>query len=552
MSTEVVTIASHPAEVTSRRGRPEVAIARRTFRQLWISATVVGVAFGATVAATAMSYANSYPTAASRLAIAATTRADRGLAVLLGPVGDVGTVGGYTVYKDFAFLASIGAIWALLAATRVLRGEEDAGRWQLVLAAGTRPGRAVAAAAAGLAGAVTTVLVATTLIALLAGRDSSLGFTVPGTLLYGLSLASAPAVFGALGILTSQLAGSRRLADVMGIVAFGLAYLVRMIADSGSATHWLLWTTPLGWIELMRPFTTNDAWPLLPTAVTVVGLCAAGIVIAGHRDVGDGLWSTRDVSPVRPRGLGSSLGLASRLELPMLVAWSVGAAAAGFALGLIAKITTAKPPQSLGDTLRHFGVHGAFVDQYLGVAFLLVAILVALIPAAQLGAAAGEELSGRLVHELTRSTRRASWIGGRLALAAVGIAAAGVIAGAATWAGASSQGVDLGFGRLVGAGLNVIPTALVALGIGAVVLALWPRAAAATVYVVVIWSGIVDLLGSLVTGADWLGHLSLFHYLALAPAQAVDAVTIVVTTAVAAALCLAAIALFVRRDLSTG
>jgi hypothetical protein len=38
------------------------------------------------------------------------------------------------------------------------------------------------------------------------------------------------------------------------------------------------------------------------------------------------------------------------------------------------------------------------------------------------------------------------------------------------WLGAQSQGVHLPFSRMVGAGLNVVPTALAALGIGALVL----------------------------------------------------------------------------------
>jgi ABC-2 type transport system permease protein len=541
-------------DASQPRARPprhnsDIVIARRAFRQLWIGATVVGVAFGATVAATAASYANSYPTAASRLQVVATTRADRGLAVLLGPVGDIATVGGYTVYKLFAFLATIGAVWALLAATRILRGEEDAGRWRLVLASGTRPGRATAATAVGLGAAVGIVFVATTLISLLAGRDDSFGFTVRGTLAFGASLTVAPAVFAAVGVLTSQLARSRRLADLVGIGAFGLAYLVRMVADSSASTHWLLWASPLGWIELVRPFTRDDFWPLLPAVITVIALTGAAIAIASRRDLGEGVISGRDVSTVRPHGLGSSVGMAARLELPVLVAWCVGAAAAGAVLGVIAKITTTKLPASLSDTLHRFGVSGSFVDQFLGVAFFLTAIIVALIPASQLGAAATEELSGRVVHELTRSTRRAVWLGGRLLVACAGIAVAAFASGLLTWLGARSQGIDLGLGRLVGAGLNVIPTALVALGLGAVVLAVYPRAAAATVYVVVIWSAVVELIGTLVANVQWLDHLSLFNYLALAPGESVDPLEVVATTAIASGLTLVAVALFVRRDL---
>ena len=63
------------------------------------------------------------PPAARRDARAATA----GIAMLLGPVSAIDTVGGYTVYKGFVFLTTIGAIWGLLVATRLLRGEEDTG-----------------------------------------------------------------------------------------------------------------------------------------------------------------------------------------------------------------------------------------------------------------------------------------------------------------------------------------------------------------------------------------------------------------------------------------
>jgi putative exporter of polyketide antibiotics len=78
----------------------------------------------------------------------------------------------------------------------------------------------------------------------------------------------------------------------------------------------------------------------------------------------------------------------------------------------------------------------------------------------------------------------------------------------------------------------------------------WPRAASATVYVVVIWSAIIDLVGSLVANSGWLGHLSLFHYLALAPGEPVDLAQVAATTAVGLALAGLALLLFMRRDLA--
>lgn len=534
------------------RGGAGVAVARRAFGQVGRGAGAWALVFGATAAASALTYVTSFPTLASRHALAVTTGSASGLGVLLGPVAAVDTVGGYTVYKGFVFLTTIGAVWAILASTRLLRGEEDAGRWQLVLAGDTRPARATAATLAGLGAAVGLLFCGTTAIMLLVGHSPDVGFGVGATVLYGLSITIAPLVFAGVGAVTSQLGRTRRLATGLGLAFFGVAFVIRMIADSGAHTQWLLWLTPFGWTELVRPFTSNDPWPLLPAGLGTLVLCVAAAALASRRDAGGGVLASRDVSALRPFGLRSPLGLAARLELPLLGAWCGGAALAAFALGIVAKVTTAgTAPGSLGDTLENFGVTGSFADQYLGVAFLLVATLVALLPAGQIGAAFEEETSGRLVHVLARPARRGRLLGGRLLLGGAGVVAAGLVAGPAAWLGARSQGVDLDLGTMVAAGLNVVPTALVALGTGAVALSVAPRAAVKAVYGLVIGSLLVDLLSSMVSSLSWLGHLSLFHYLALAPAQDPEVRTVVTTVAVAGALCALATVLAGRRDVQS-
>lgn len=528
---------------------PEMAIARRSFSQLWKGAVVWSLAFGGTVAASAVSYASTFSTEAERRQIAAITAGDVGLSVMFGPTSAIDTVGGYTVYKCFVFLTTIGAIWGLLTATRLLRGEEDAGRWQLVLSGSTRAGRATAATLTALLGGVAVLFAGTTVLALVAGRDPAVGFGVGETVLYGLSIVVAPAFFVGVGAVTSQLCRTRRMASSWAMGAFGVAFAVRMVADASAGTAWLRWATPLGWTELVEPFTRNDPRPLVLAAASVVVLAATAVVLSSRRDAGDAVFGSRDVAAVRPFGLSSPLGLAARLDLPVLAAWCVGAGATGLALGLIAELTTGSVPASMAETLDRFGAGGSFVDQYFGVAFLLSATVVALIGAGQLGAASEEETSGRLALLLSGPVRRVSWFAGRLGLAAAGIVVAGLLAGLGSWAGAASQGVDLGFATLVGAGLNVVPTALVALGIGAVVLAVAPRAAAATVYAVVIGSLLVDLVASMVDGLAWAANLSVFHTMALAPSADPDPRTLVLTTAVALGLAGAATALFARRDL---
>lgn len=537
-----------PPAADEGRRRADIAIARRAFRQVWRGAAVWAVVFGATAASSALTYVTSFPTPEARQQLAATTGKASGLGVLLGPISGVDTVGGYTVYKGFVFLTTIGAIWAILASTRLLRGEEETGRWQLVLAGDTRPARATAATLAALVAAVAVIFCGTTLMMVLVGRDPDLGFGAGEVVLYGLSIAIAPLVFAAVGALASQLGRTRRLASGLGMGVFGVMFVLRMIADSSPHGRWLLWLTPFGWTERVRPFTANDPWPLLPAVAVTAVLGVTAAVLASRRDAGDGVLASRDVAPLRPFGLRSPFGLAARLELPLLGAWCAGAAGAAFALGIVAKVTTGTVPGSLGDTLDKFGVEGSFADQYLGVAFLLVATLVALLPAGQIGAMVDEETSGRLVHLVARPTRRATLLGGRLVLASGGIVAAGLLAGVMAWLGAKTQGVGLDLSTMVRSGLNTVPTALVALGIGALALSVAPRAAVRMVFGVVIGSLLVDLLASMVSGLAWLGHLSLFHYMALAPAHDVEPTTVIITLALAAALCGLAMLLLGRRD----
>lgn len=537
----------HPARWTA-----EIAVARRAFRQVRISSAVCAVAFGGTAASSALSYATTFPTVASRTELAGTVGADTGLAMLLGPIASVDTVGGYTVYKCFVFLTTIGAIWALLAATRLLRGEEEAGRWELILAGSTRPARATAATVVALAAAVSVVAVGTALLVLLSGRSPDVGLDARGSLVYGLSIGIAPATFVAVGALTSQLGRTRRMANGLGMAVFGVSFVLRMIADAGPGSRWLLWATPFGWTELVAPFTQNDLRPLVPAALVIVVLSAAAVVLSARRDLGAGVLASHDVAAPRPFGLTSPLALSTRLDLPVLGAWCAGATATGLVLGIIAKITASSIPPSMTDTLVKFGVQGAFVKQYLAVAFLMVATVVMLLPAGQVSAACDEEMSGRLVHVLVGSTTRPRWFVGRLALTAVAVVVAGFLGGAGAWVGAATQGVELDLLATVGAGLNVVPIALVVLGVGAVVLSIAPRAAGRAVYGVVIWSLLIDLVASMITSVSWLAHLGLFHYMALAPAQPVDPLTVVLTLGVALALCAAATLRFRHRDIATG
>lgn len=78
-----------------------------------------------------------------------------------------------------------------------------------------------------------------------------------------------------------------------------------------------------------------------------------------------------------------------------------------------------------------------------------------------------------------------------------------------------------------------------------------PRTATVAVYIVVGWSLVIDLVGSLVTGLDGLARLSLFHYVALAPAEDPDWAALATYTVVATCLAIASVLVIDHRDLSS-
>ena len=117
----------------ARDGGYDEAHARRAvfaaaLRRSWRGAVLWGLAFGVTIAATEAAYPKTFPTPESRQALQLLMQGNTGFAAVFGQIHRIDTVAGYTVYKTMFTLVILAAIWGLLVATRVLRGEEDVGQ----------------------------------------------------------------------------------------------------------------------------------------------------------------------------------------------------------------------------------------------------------------------------------------------------------------------------------------------------------------------------------------------------------------------------------------
>ena len=180
-----------------------------------------------------------------------------------------------------------------------------------------------------------------------------------------------------------------------------------------------------------------------------------------------------------------------------VIGWWVAIGVSAFLFGLIAKSAGATISGSVKEVFSKLGATGTGADAVLGVCFLIEAILVGFVAAGQVTAARAEESEGTLDHFVVRPVSRAAWLGGRLLVALVVLVLSGVAAGVLAWLGAASQHTGVSFTTLLGAGVNLVPPAIVILGIGVLAFGIRPRATSIVVYAVLGWSLLIVIVGGI-------------------------------------------------------
>jgi ABC-2 type transport system permease protein len=533
--------------------RSTLTVATLTARRAARSAAVWGLLFGLLIFNEAVSYHTSNPTPESREDIVRTFGDNAAFAAILGPARQLDTAGGFLSWRVLALLVWVGAIWGLLTATRLLRGEEDGGRWELLLAGRTTRRRATAQAIGGLAVGWLVLWALSAALTVAAGSRSTVGFSTSGSLLFATAATVSVAMFLAIGALTSQLAPTRRQANGLAALVFAAAYLIRLIADAVSGAGWLRWASPLGWIEELRPLTGAQPLALVPIALLVLAASGLAVHLAGRRDAGAAMLERRAPARAHTRLLESSALLVVRLERWVALAWVGGLALTAAIFGVTAR-SAAQGNVAVEEIERAVGRLGgdpaSATAAWIGYEFLYLAALLTFAAAGQIAAMRAEEADGHLDHLFARPLDRRAWLAGRLGFGAAFIAAAALATGLAGWAGIASGPGGLGIGPMLQAGLNLIPPALLILGLGTLLLGVAPRLAMPLLYALVLWSFLIEIVGTSITSSRWLLDTALFTHVGPVPAAGLDWPAMGILTGLGLLAALAGLITFTRRDLA--
>ncbi len=526
-------------------GGPRSALARRAFADARIRTFAFAYLFAAVAYIQPAAYRHTYPSLRSRLEFAHSFGGNSAVRLFYGEPFNLLTTGGYTAWRVGGTLAIFSAVFGLLAAVRALRTEEESGRAELILAGvvGRRDAllASLAAVGAGIAVLWVAVLLGLVIARLPFGPSAYMALAVVSTI----------PVYVGVGALTSQLAPTRRAALELGGAFVGLSLLLRVIADTSGGAAWLRWLTPLGWAEELRPFTGARPWVLLLPLAATLTLLWVSVRIALRRDVGSGVLAARDTADPSLGLLGSPTRFALRLERFSLLVWALSVGAFAYIVGVISNsISSAGISKNLQRELEKVGSGSILTPSgYIGFAFIFFILVVSLFVVGQIGAARHEEAGEQLETMLALPVDRRAWLGGRLGLAVAGALGISVVAGFVAWAGAESAGVHLSLGRMLEAGLNCMPVAMLFLGVAALLYALVPRASGGIAYAAVVVAFLWQLFGSLLGAPKWLVDITPFQHIGFVPAQSLQIEAAVVMGLVGVACGGLAVWAFARRDL---
>ncbi|MEU2035856.1 ABC transporter permease [Nocardia amamiensis] len=524
---------------------PGRAAARLILRQTRRGAAIVALTATGLSALVAAQYRTTFADSIDADAMRALAE-NPAVRILFGAPLALDDPGGFTVWRTGTPVLVLCGVWGLLAATRLTRGEEDAGHWDLLL--GGRLRRADL-----LARCVGTLWLASTVIALGVGA----GLVVTGTdhtgaVLHAVSVFGTTAAFAGMGLLAAQLVPSRAAATGLASAVLGVCLLLRMISDGVAALAWTAWLTPFGIAARVAPYAENRVEPLFVLLVFAGVPAVCALVAVGGRDLGGAVIALSDTRAARTRLLGSVTGFAVRRALAPTTGWAIGIATYFLLIGgLISSILEffEKNPRfaELAATAGFGGLGSA--SGFAAALFALLAIPSGLYAAIRIAAIAADEKARRwtALHALPLSRYRSAGIEIAVTTGCLGVLL--LTAAVAMWAGAVLTGAPLGLGDALTGAANVAPVALLALGAAVLALGWYPDAVGVIGAVPVAGGFLLDVVAQSTGAPAWVREISPFAHLAAVPDAAPDWAASAALTTIAAVMTAIGLYGYTRRDL---
>ena len=481
----------------------------------------------------------------------------------------VDTIGGYATFKIGIFIFLI-AVWPLLAASRMLRGEEDRGSLDVLL---SLPRPRLRVALEKLAAMWTALLAMGVLIGLLAfagGKKFGADFGLGDGLLFGLNLALICAVIGGVALLISQFTQERGPAAGWTAGLLLIFVVLDMVHRVVPNTEWISRLSPIYYYNLSKPlvpsYGTNAGGMLVQLALAVL-LSGAAVWLFQRRDVGGTVPLPRWLQlPERPANRALPVGDWSLRSVYMrslaMIAtptfwWTLGIAGWAVWVVFVVQLIEVRLTNLLSgspamvDLLKNLGGGDVSINAgFLSAMFIFLPLFLMAFAVTQVSSWSADEQDGRLELVLTSPQPRLQVVLGRFAALATATVVISLITLLASVVAAAAAGLKLDMGNLAAATLGMIPLGLLVAAIGYLASG-WLRSAADTgllSFLLAAWF-FVSFIGPELKLPDATLRLSAFYYYGTPLLHGLQVTSVLGVIAVAAvALGLGALR-FARKDI---
>lgn len=535
----------------SKQVSPAKALRRFGLKQSLKGALIIGILAGIMIGGQGAAYAATYPDETSRTQFKLSLEKAPALGILYGETANLPSPAGYMVYRTVAFLTFVASIWGLMTIIRLLRGQEEDGRWELIASGSTTSRGASYQVLLGfgmsLFIAFAICVVGTTLLGLLPSVDA------PATagLFIGLAIFLPVALFGGVGFLVSQLATTKRRALFYGLIPLLLLFALRAIGNTAADLRWLKNFTPFGWTDLASPVVNPQMVWLLPAVILAPVLIGLGMYLIDRRDLGAGIIHESAATKPRYFLLGSAMQLAIRQNIVLFVSWGLAALAMSALIAQISSIAAeaVSDSESLKNAIGQLGESGNLAIAFIGAGLVFTVMVLLIMTTVCIANIRATEAKNQLDNILVQPVQRSRWLAGRLVVITVAFTLISVICALATWVMASAQNISLDLGNLLLISLALTGTVIFTLGLGTLLYGILPRLAVAGMYVVIGWSFLIDMIGSVVKLDNIFINSSLFHYVSISPTKAPDWATFAWLATIGIAMAAVGVVAFTRRDI---
>ncbi|MST34319.1 hypothetical protein GHK86_16520 [Acidimicrobiaceae bacterium USS-CC1] len=512
-------------------------------RQIWIGGLVVVASLGLLLWAGTTAYRKSAETGGGLMTALASNPAVR---AIYGLPTALTTIGGFAVWRVELFVMLLGAVWMTLATTRVVRGDEESGRLDLVLANPLSLTRSTGAS-------LTALLAVPFLAALVVGAvlDGS-GAQPAGSWLYGVGIGLLIATFLAVAALASQLVPERRRATGLAVGVVFVTFVLRMWADGSSSAGWARWLTPFGWVEDLHAFGGNDLLPLVPLVLAPVVLVAVTFVVARGRDVGAGVIRADDRKEGGTALLSGPLAFAARRRIGELAGWVAALAVLGVLSGGLAESLVGFPTSQPEATamLDRMGMGAAVTPAgFVAIMNVFYAVVLSGYGIASVHGDYEDETTSRLDLPYSNRVTRTRWAGSTVVTTVAALAVLTAVLGFATWVASAAAQAGLSAGDSFASAANVLAVPILFLGLAVLLHGLRPSWAVSVTGILAVGLYLVDLIGPALSWPTWLVDLSPYHHLALVPAEPAAWAPLAVILGIGLVAGAVGLAAYARRDL---